>query len=46
MVNLALSDGDVAGCLAGDPNGDRRVSIDEIVTAVNRALNGCPRATG
>jgi hypothetical protein len=27
---------------AGDANGDRRVTINELVTAVNHALNGCP----
>ncbi len=31
----------VAGC-CGDCNGDGQVTVDEIVTSVNWALNGCP----
>jgi hypothetical protein len=27
---------------AGDLNGDGEVTVDEIITAVNSALNGCP----
>jgi hypothetical protein len=29
-------------CIAGDMNTDGLVTIDEILTAVNYALNGCP----
>jgi uncharacterized repeat protein (TIGR04052 family) len=32
---------DAAGQCVGDRNGDGQVSVDEIVTAVNNALNGC-----
>jgi hypothetical protein len=41
MVNIALGNGDVSTCLAGDPNHDKEITIDEILTAVNNALNGC-----
>jgi hypothetical protein len=31
----------VSDCLAGDANVDQQVTVDEILTAVNNALNGC-----
>ncbi len=31
-----------SACDAGDANRDGQVTIDEIVTAVNAALSGCP----
>ncbi len=34
--------GQDGGHCKGDFNGDNRVSIDELVTAVNNALSGCP----
>ena len=41
MVNIALGTFPVTNCLAGDPSGDGEITIDEITTAVNRALLGC-----
>jgi len=32
---------DVSSCSAGDANHDNSITIDEILTAVNNALNGC-----
>lgn len=42
MVNIALGGADVTTCSAGDPNNDKQVTVDEIVSAVYNALNGCP----
>jgi hypothetical protein len=42
MVNIALGNADVDACLAGDAYHDGQIAIDEILTAVNNALNGCP----
>jgi hypothetical protein len=41
MVNVALGTAPVSACVAGDPNHDGAITIDEIVRAVNNALNGC-----
>jgi hypothetical protein len=41
MVNIALGNADLLDCEAADANHDGEVSIDEILTAVNNALNGC-----
>jgi hypothetical protein len=41
MVNIALGNTPVGTCEAGDANGDHEVTVDEILTAVNKALNGC-----
>jgi len=41
MVNIALGSTGVATCQAADANGDNQITIDEILTAVNNALNGC-----
>jgi len=41
-VNIALGDPAVEMCAAFDTNGDRSVTVDEIVQAVNAALSGCP----
>jgi hypothetical protein len=43
MVNIALGDAPVSACEAGDANHDGRITVDEILTAVNDALNGCPK---
>jgi hypothetical protein len=40
-VNIALGNASVSDCLAGNSNGDDRISVDEILKAVNKALNGC-----
>jgi hypothetical protein len=44
MVNIALGNTPVTACLVGDMNGDGEITIDEILKAVNNALNGCPAA--
>jgi hypothetical protein len=41
-VNIALENTDVGVCSVGDANHDGQISVDEILTAVNNALNGCP----
>jgi hypothetical protein len=41
MVNIALDTVDVSQCDAGDLNHDGVISVDEILTAVNVALQGC-----
>jgi hypothetical protein len=41
MVNIALGNADVLTCEPGDANHDGRITIDEILTAVKNALNGC-----
>jgi len=42
MVNIALGNDLMSECTAGNSNGDRLITIDEILQAVNSALNGCP----
>jgi len=41
MVNIALGNAPISDCLPGDANQDGQVTVDEILTAVNNALNGC-----
>jgi len=41
MVNVALGNADVGTCAAGDANTDGQITVDEILTAVHNALNGC-----
>jgi hypothetical protein len=41
MVNIGLGNAQVADCRAGDANGDTQITVDEVLTAVNNALNGC-----
>jgi hypothetical protein len=41
-VNVALGTEPLAGCRSADANGDEVVTIDELVEAVGRALQGCP----
>jgi Ca2+-binding EF-hand superfamily protein len=40
-VNIALGNAPVSSCPAFDRNGDGEVSINELIAAVNAALNGC-----
>ena len=40
-VNIALGTQQLGACATLDSNGDLRVSINEIITAVGNALNGC-----
>jgi hypothetical protein len=41
MVNIALGNAHISDCEASDGNGDGHITIDEILQAVNNALNGC-----
>jgi hypothetical protein len=41
MIAIALGNLPVDDCLAGDPNGDGLITVEEIVQAVNNALTGC-----
>jgi hypothetical protein len=41
MVNIALGTTAISTCDAGDANQDGRLTVDEILTAVNNALSGC-----
>jgi hypothetical protein len=41
MVNIALGAKPVSECSVSDTSGDGEITIDEIIQAVNRALNGC-----
>jgi len=44
LVNIALEALPISACPPGDLNGDGEVTIDEILSAVNNALNSCPAA--
>jgi hypothetical protein len=46
MVNIALGNADVGTCHAGDANVDGQITVDEILTAVNNALEGCRTPPG
>jgi hypothetical protein len=46
MVNIALGNTALQTCAAGDANGDGQITVDEILAAVNNALNGCSSVTG
>jgi hypothetical protein len=41
MVNIALGNAAVTTCEPGDTNHDGQITVDEILTAVITALNGC-----
>ena len=41
MVKITLGNAQLLNCEAADANHDGHVTIDEILTAVNNALNGC-----
>ncbi len=41
MLNIALGNTDVSACLPGDADHNMTITVDEILTAVNNALNGC-----
>jgi hypothetical protein len=34
----------LSSCLVGDANGDRQITVDEILTAVDHAMDGCAHA--
>ena len=44
MVNIALGTRPLSDCAAGDSTTDGEITIDEIIRAVTRALNGCRAA--
>jgi pimeloyl-ACP methyl ester carboxylesterase len=41
LVNTVLGNPTAPACIAGDANRDGIVGLDELVTAVNKALHGC-----
>ena len=41
MVNVALGNAPVSGCMAGDADGNGAIAINELIAAVNAALDGC-----
>jgi hypothetical protein len=43
-VGLAVGASDGTPCDIGDANGDGEVTVDEILTAVDNALEGCASA--
>jgi hypothetical protein len=40
-VNISLERAPVASCRAADSDGDGTVRVNELVTAIGRALGGC-----
>ena len=40
-LHIALGNADVQSCTAGDVNSDHRITVDEILTAVNSGVKGC-----
>jgi hypothetical protein len=48
LVKISLGDADISQCRAGDVTGptpgvpDGQITVDELIRAVNNALNGCP----
>lgn len=43
-VSISLEADSVVRCVAADRDGDKRVTVDEVLTAVGSALDGCPAA--
>jgi hypothetical protein len=41
MVNIALGTAELSSCTPGDGDHNGTIEINEIITAVNHALNGC-----
>jgi hypothetical protein len=41
LVGIALERTPIGICEAGNADGNRMITINEILTAVNRALSGC-----
>jgi hypothetical protein len=44
MISIALGNTSIEACMAGDTNHDSKITVDEIVTGVGYAVNGCPAA--
>lgn len=42
LVGIALEQEPIDACQAGNGDGNPQISVSEILTAVNRALGGCP----
>jgi hypothetical protein len=42
VIAIALGENAVENCRAGDRSDDGQVTVDEILTAVGDAVNGCP----
>ena len=42
MVNIALGNGPLSACAAGDADHSGGITLNEIIAAVNNALGGCP----
>jgi hypothetical protein len=43
-VSIAVGEAELTDCPAFDQNDNRQVDINELVAAVDNALNGCDRA--
>jgi hypothetical protein len=41
LVNIALGNAPPSACVAGDLNRDAMIAINELIAAVNSALNDC-----
>src|SRR5512134_3045862 len=41
MISIALGERDFLDCKSGDGNDNGAIEVDDLVTAVNNALNGC-----
>jgi hypothetical protein len=41
LVNIALGNAEMSECEIADGNKDDQITVDEILMAVNRALEGC-----
>jgi hypothetical protein len=41
LVNISLGSAPVSACTSADVEPDGAITVDEILVAVNRALNGC-----
>jgi hypothetical protein len=44
MVNIAIGNAPLSACPAGDRNDDAGITIDELILAVNNAIDDCPDA--
>jgi hypothetical protein len=42
VIQIAAGQITLSACPSADPNGDDQVSLDEVLQAVNNALDGCP----
>ena len=40
-VNISLGASALGQCIVSDPSGNGDVTVDELVRAINAALNGC-----